>query len=159
MSRFCLCLARLLLAVWVGAAALFVINGIGVLGEFPSEVLDRLIVIRFPIYYRFGFVAVGLSLVALLCSFKNSPLPRRRHLIAVVLVVGALGVMLYDYRQIYLPLEAMITPPGKARPMEFGPLHEDSKNVNSIHVGLCLLAALTLCWHVPVVSGKDDAPQ
>ena len=157
MSRLCLCLARFLLAAWVGAAVLFVINGISVLGEVPSEVIDRLLVIRFPNYYRFGFVAVAAGLVTLLCSISNSPLPRRRHVIAILLVVGALGLMVYDYWQIYLPLEDAVTPPGQARPMEFRALHESSKNINAIHIGLCLLAAFILCWPTPVAGGGEDS--
>jgi hypothetical protein len=160
MSRLCLCLARILLAAWVGAAALFVINNVSALGKVPSEVLDVLTVIRFPNYYVFGFFAVSVGLVALLCSIRNSPLPRRRHVLSIILVALALGLMVYDYRQIYLPLEAMITPPGQPRPMEFLTQHNRSKQFNSLHIGLCLLAALTVCWPaVPVASKKDDGTQ
>lgn len=157
MSRFCLCLARFLLSAWVGGAALFVIINVGTLGVVSSPDFDRLTVVRFPIYYRFGFIAVGLSLVALLASFRGTSLPRRRQLIAIILVAAGLALMLYDYRQIYLPLESMITPPGQARPMEFRPLHIRSETFNAIHVGLCLIAALTLCWPAPVLSRSADA--
>jgi hypothetical protein len=159
MSRFCLCLARILLAAWVGAAVLFVINGVSLVGQFPSDVFDRLLAIRFPNYYRFGFVAVGTGLAALLCSLVRCPLPRLRVAIAALLVGGALGVMVYDYQHIYRPLEAMITPPGQVRPMEFVPLHKRSKYVNSVHVGLCLLASITLCWPPRVVRKDEPAAQ
>ena len=72
--------------------------------------------------------------------------------------MGALGLMLYDYRQIYVPLEDAITPPGKARPINFHSLHNRSKTLNAMHVGLCLLATFTLCWTAPVARGDDGAP-
>lgn len=156
MSRFCLCLARFLLSAWVGGAVLFVIINVSTLGVVSSPDFDRLTVVRFPMYYRFGFIAVGLSFVALLVSFRGRPLPTSRHLIAVLMVAAALGLMLYDHQQIYLPLEAMITPPGQARPMAFRPLHIRSETFNAIHVGLCLLAALMLCWPAPTV--EPDEP-
>lgn len=159
MSRFCLCLARILLAAWVGAAVLFVINGISLVGQFPSDVFDHLLAIRFPNYYRFGFVAVGTGLAALVCSLFRCPLSRLRVLIAILLVGVALGVMIYDYQHIYRPLEAMISPPGQARPMEFAPLHARSKYVNSVHVGLCLLASIALCWPPRVVRKDKHAAQ
>lgn len=160
MSRLCLCLARFLLAAWVGAAALFVINGVATVGAVSSADFDRLTVIRFPNYYMFGFVAVGVGLVALLCSMFRSSLSRWRHGLAVCLVAAALGVMVYDHQQVYLPLEEMITPPGKARPMNFVSLHEQSKNVNSVHISLCLVAGLLICWPAAVASQTDDdAPQ
>ena len=58
-----------------------------------------------------------------------------------------------------LPLEAMITPPGQARPMEFGQLHIRSEIVNATHIGLCLLAAFAVCWPAAVAGGDDGAPK
>lgn len=158
-SRICLCLARFLLSAWIGAAVLFVINGVSTIGKVPSPVLDQLLVIRFPNYYRVGFVCVAVSLGALLCSAFRPLLPRWRHVIPVLLVVAALGLMCYDYTQVYLPLEALVTPPGQPRPMEFGPLHERSKTINAIHVGLCLFAALLLCWPAPVARIEEQTSE
>lgn len=159
MCRFCVWLARFLLSAWVGAAVLFVINGINILGKVPSPVLDRLLVIRFTNYYRFGFVCVAVSLAAVLYTVFRPTLPRWRHVTAVLLVAAALGLMCYDFQTIYRPLADIVTPPGQPRPMEFGPLHERSKMVNSIHVGLCLAAAWVLCWPVRVPRRNEDTPE
>ena len=159
MSRLCLCLARFLLAAWVGAAILFVVNGVATVGEVSSADFDRLTAIRFPNYYVFGFVAVGVGFVALLCSMFGTPLPRWRHGLAVFLVAAALGVMAYDHQQVYQPLEEMITPPGQARPMGFVALHEKSKHVNSVHISLCLVAGLLICCPPRITSRDAGAPE
>ncbi len=64
MTRLALCLARLCASAWVGAAVLFVVVAVGqVLSrQFSSEVTDRLVALRFPPYYLFGFGLVGARL-------------------------------------------------------------------------------------------------
>ena len=152
MSRVCLLLARFALSAWVGAAALFVVNGVREVTstDFDSMTRDRLVALRFPAYYEFGFALVGVALVCLLLTLGARLIPRLRQIAAVVLVGLALAVMTYDFKTVYQPLEKMITPPGQARPMEFTRLHERSKAINSLHVGLSLVAALLVCWPASV---------
>jgi hypothetical protein len=49
----------------------------------------------------------------------------------------------------------MITPPEQARPAEFHTLHRRSEMVNTVHVGLCLAAALLVCWPRPEQGGVN----
>jgi hypothetical protein len=148
MRKLFLMLARFSLSAWVGAAALFVVNGVQQVmePEFDSTVKDRLALLRFPTYYVFGFVLVGLSLLCLVSLWRSELMARRRQALAMLLVAGSLGVMAYDYAQVYSPMARMITPPGQAKPAEFHTLHQRSEMVNSVHVGLCLAAALFVCW-------------
>lgn len=137
-ARLCLMLARVLLSAWVGAASLFVINGVLLVtsGHFNSVARDHLSLIRFPPYYVFGFVAVGTGLLLLLLARGY---PRR---LALGLLVLSLILMLVDYFGVYLPLAQMISPPGQARPSHFHWYHRASMYMNTAHVGLCLIAAM-----------------
>lgn len=148
MHKSCLMLARFCLSAWVGAAALFVVNGVQQVmePEFDSTVKNRLALLRFPTYYVFGFVLVGLSLFCLAMLWRSPLIARWRQSLATLLVAGSLGVMAYDYVQVYKPLEGMVTPPEEAKPAEFQTLHRRSEIVNSVHVGLCLAAAILVCW-------------
>lgn len=148
MRKACLLLARFCLSAWVGAATLFVVNGIQQVRvhEFDSAIKDRLALVRFPAYYLLGFALVGLSLACLAALWRSSLLSRGRHALATLLVVISLGVMACDYVLVYKPLERMVTPPGGAKPAEFVALHRRSEQVNTLHVGLCLLAAVVVCW-------------
>ena len=158
MSRFALLIARFASSAWVGAAVLFVINGVrqATSGQFDSMVADQLVVLRFPAYYVMGFSLVGAAWLGSACTGKQFSFRRRG---AVLGLFGlALVVMLFDYLVVYLPLAEMITPPGKPRPQEFQTLHQSSKVINSVDVGLVLLGALLVSWprrvehvaHVPV---------
>jgi uncharacterized membrane protein len=141
-------LARFLLSAWVGAAALFVINGIRLVraSVFDSAARDQIALIRFPAYYGFGFACVATALICQAGALRRAGLPRGRALAAAACVAAALVVMLADYVWVYRPLEAMVSPPGKARPADFGAYHRASEMINTVHVGLCFVAAMLLCW-------------
>ncbi|MEW4530736.1 hypothetical protein [Maioricimonas sp. JC845] len=138
-SRFCL-------SAWVGAAALFVVNGIRQVTspELDSYTKDLLISLRFDPYYVFGFSLVGAGLVLGLIA---SPLfSRARTILFTLLLIASLVLMGIDYVRVYRPLLEMITPPGQARPAGFRDLHHMSELINTIHVGLAFVAALTFSW-------------
>ncbi len=151
--------ARLLLAAWVGAAILFVVTGVREVTTDEvhlnqSPVKDALVVVRFPAYYTFGFLAVtGGLLATMLAGGRN--LPRRRQLTTIGLLVVALLVMGADYVWIYQPLAEMVMPPGNAKPASFVALHRSSKWINTVDVSLCLIAAVMLCW--PGSAENDQA--
>jgi hypothetical protein len=140
LGRLCLTLARVLLSAWVGAATLFVINGVRMVtsGHFDSMARDHLSLIRFPPYYVFGFLAVGTGLVLLILA---AGYPRR---LGIGLLILSLILMFVDYFGVYLPLAAMITPPGHVRPSQFDWYHRASMVINMAHVGLCLIAAILI---------------
>lgn len=147
MTRLALCLARLCASAWVGAAVLFVVVAVGqVLSrQFPSEVTDRLVALRFPPYYLFGFGLAGAALLGTILGWRHVG-SGRRALVVSVLLVAALALMAGDYVAIYRPLIAMITPPGQIRTADFERYHHASELANTVHLGLVTLAALLLNW-------------
>ncbi len=159
MSRLALLIARFASSAWVGAAVLFVINGVqqATSGKIDSTTTDQLVALRFPAYYVMGFSLVGAAWVG--SAISGEQLSYRRRGAVLGLFGLALGMMLFDYLVVYLPLAEMITPPGQARPQGFQTLHRWSKVINSVDVGLVLLGALLVSWprrtgHVPEVLAK-----
>jgi hypothetical protein len=146
-GRLALTAARFLTAAWVGAALMFVVQTVRLIvsKRFESVTLDVLAVLRFPIYYRMGFWMVGAALLCTLLALGGA-LSLRRRLIAAGLLAASLGVMTYDFRNIYLPMAALVTPPGQARTAEFRALHVRSERINTLHVGLACLAGFVLLW-------------
>ena len=144
--RFFLSVSRFALSAWVGAAILFVVNQVLLVSAdaFESVHRDHMALLRFPPYYLFGAVMVGSAFVSLLAA----P-PFRGRWAAVGLVVLSIIGMIVDYLFVYLPLARMITPPGQPRTAQFMELHHQSEVINTVHVGLCLLAALIVCYARP----------
>ncbi len=152
-ARAGLAMARFCLAAWVGAATLFVVTGVRVaiskqVDLNNSEVIDALVAVRFPSYYLFGFALVSLAGLGLIAAWRHPGLGRIRIWTCSGLIAASLVLMLFDYFSIYLPLIEMVTPAGKAKPSEFTAYHEASKHINSVDVGLLLIAAILLCWPV-----------
>ena len=154
MRSFCLMIARLSLAAWVGAAGLFVATSIrevrprqaGFEFEFDSTTRDQLVTLRFPLYYGFGFALVGAGLVATGAACGHPAVGRRRFWIAIALLVIAVVTMIADYVWVYQPLTAMIDPPGGTKPASFVTYHNASKWINETNVTLVLIAAGLLSW-------------
>ncbi|MBW3540198.1 MAG: hypothetical protein KY476_08005 [Planctomycetes bacterium] len=154
MRTMAVMVARVALAAWVGAAGLFVATSIrevrprqaGFEFEFDSRTRDRLVVLRFPMYYACGFALVGVGAAAGVAARRHPALGRRRGSVACGLALAALATMLVDYFFVYRPLEAMILPAGGAKPASFVALHEASKWINAFDVSLCLAAALLFAW-------------
>jgi hypothetical protein len=159
MSRVLILLARFALSAWVGAATLFVVNAVRqvTFPAFDTPTRNQLALLRFPPYYAFGFVLVGLGCVALgVLTLVGCP-PRRRLQVGLALSGASLMMMGVDYLWVYLPLEAMVTPPDRAVPAEFTALHHTSEAINTLHVGLALAAALVVCWPTPSPAVSAEA--
>jgi hypothetical protein len=155
MHRFLLTTARLALAAWVGGAALFVITGVReVTTSDPhlnqSAVKDALVAVRFPAYYAFGFTLLAVALACIAALPRMRLLPTLRRWLLLLLPAAALLLMIADYVWVYRPLEAMVTPPGKARPAEFVEYHAASKWINAAGLGVSLLAAVLVSWPVRI---------
>jgi hypothetical protein len=146
MHRASLFLARTAVTAWVGAAVLFVIVGVSevVHSGFGSEIRDQLVVLRFPWYYRCGVTLLALGLIGTLGA--RNELPGRRRGIAAALIGTALVVMIAEYFAVYLPLAALVTPPGKPRTPEFMTYHKLSMWVNFAGLALSFVAAALLNW-------------
>ena len=146
MRALCLTLARLSLAGWVGAAALFVTTSIHeqTCPEFETITKDQLALIRFPDYYTFGFVLVAIAAATGGVGLCRTRRFRRASFLVTVLL--SLGLMTVDYFAVYRPLQSAITPPGQARTDTFRRLHDQSKQINEAHLILSLVAAVIVAW-------------
>jgi len=150
-------IARSVITAWVGAAILFVMVGVREVTapDFSSEVKDRLVVIRFPLFYATGLTLVGIGLF--LNAFMQRPLSvsaLRGRAISGLLMLALIG-MVCDYVGIYQPLEAMVIPPGQPRTPEFTRLHQWSTRINMVNLTCCLIAAGLMNWH-SAASQRDD---
>ncbi len=154
MDRLSLFLARTAITAWVGAAVLFVVVGVSevVHSGFGSEIRDQLVVLRFPWYYRFGVTLLALGLIGALGA--KGELPSRRRMTAAALIGAALFVMIAEYVTVYLPLAALVTPPGKPRTPEFMTYHKLSMWVNFTGLVLSFVAAALVNW--PANSPAND---
>ncbi|MBI1347838.1 hypothetical protein GC163_16300 [bacterium] len=151
-------IARSAVTAWIGAAGLFVMVGVREVTtpEFSSEIRDRLVVVRFPLFYATGFFLVGLGWLL------SAVIPRapqmsgwRTWTICGLLTVALIG-MVGDYIWIYLPLEQMVTPPGQPRTQQFIHLHEWSARINSINLVWCLIAASLMNWQSVAIPSDNS---
>jgi hypothetical protein len=147
LNACCLTLQRLSLSVWVGAAILFVITSVAeqVAPQFTPVIRDQLATIRFPWYYRMCAMCLGLGFAASLGVVVTTRGPRRGAALILVLVLTSVVIVMLDYHSVYRPLLSEITPPGKPRSPEFVVLHERSRRINVVHVGLAAVAATLAC--------------
>ena len=147
MQRICLAIARFTLSAWIGAAALFVVTAIAEQRStaFGSDVKNVLAELRFPSYYGFGFVLVGLGLISGAMGVDRHQ-DRRQWCVLVGCLVLALLLMIVDYFAVYSPLHAIVTDPSGVRDARFLQLHRWSEQINTLDVTLCLIAAIAACW-------------
>jgi len=142
-----LTVSRLFLIAWIGGAALFVISSIAEqrTPEFDSMTKDRLATIRFPLYYAFGAVCLGIATVSIGLAIVTTQKGRRKKLVAGFLfcLLSAVAAS-YDYVAVYSPLQKAITPPGQVRGPDFVVLHQESALVNEIHISIAFLAAILI---------------
>lgn len=141
---------RFALSFWVGAAVLFVVTGVIEVTTpnlfLTSPVKDVLVTIRFPPYYIVGWSSLGTALLFGLFALTSSAFSRKRIIFALLLTTMALITMMVDYCHVYTPLAKMVTPPGKARDMNFEKYHKRSMYINTFDVSLCFLAAIITCY-------------
>lgn len=159
MQRLCLTIARFSLSAWIGAAALFVVTSIAEQRStaFGSDMKNVLAALRFPSYYCFGFVLVGLGLVGGVLGIDRLRQGRRWFTIVSCLVL-ALLLMLVDYVAVYSPLYAIVTDPSGVRDARFMQLHRWSEQINTIDVALCAIAAIAACWPEKVAQPPIPTP-
>lgn len=136
---------RFVLAMWVGAAVLYVITSVAeqMSPNFDLRIRDQLAAIRFPLYYRFGFGCHMACAIAGMLAWRTAPPNRRSTFLPVLVLVIASGVMItLDHKMVYQPLEAIIQPAGQPRTAEFERLHTLSKRVNMVHVMVMAFAGI-----------------
>lgn len=149
MRSLYLATARFCVTAWVGGAVLFVVTGVReVTSEntiISSEVKDALVPIRFNAYYLSGFLLLAVSTLCCGLYLKHRLGRSKRLGVCLGLLVLALITMIVDYLAIYLPLVAMVTPPGGVKPARFETFHNASMTINAFMLGLCLAASVLLC--------------
>lgn len=150
MASFCVAITRMTLGFWVGGAILFVLTSVAEQKhpQFDSLIRDQLATIRFPYYYVFGCCCLGTAVAgSAVAAVLNRGCLRKRMFAALVFVSLSSVVAAVDYTQVYVPLQQLITPPGKPRaePM-FSTLHNRSRWINEVHLSLALIAAVIVCW-------------
>lgn len=142
-------LTRMALSFWVGSAILFVITSVAeqVHPSFDSMIRDQLATIRFPHYYRFGGICLGVALAgSLFAGLRCSGRTRKPMLIVFGLTFVSTAIVVFDYMMVYEPLQTLITPPGKVRTEQFQTLHDRSRIVNEVHLTIALVACLLANW-------------
>ena len=148
MPHAALSIARFCSSAWLGAATLFVIVGIREVTQssFDAATKDTLVALRFPAYYLTGAILVAAAWLGTCLAAKHADLTQRRSFIALFALLGTLTVMALDYRFVYQPLLAMVTPPGVEKTSAFTQYHQASKYVNLLGLMLCLVASVALNW-------------
>jgi hypothetical protein len=157
MSRFCLILARICSAVWVGAALLFVITSVTEQMEpaFDAVTRDQLALIRFPWYYGTGALLLLVAFFAALGAGRK----RNRVRLAAVALLLAGCVMAADYALVFRPLKARLSPPGAERTAEFRELHAWSERLNGTGFLLSITAVALLHISRDVPNSKNESTQ
>jgi hypothetical protein len=113
-SHLCVMATRLAISFWVGGAILFVITSVAEqrYSQFDSVIRDQLATIRFPLYYIFGWGCLGTTLIAsLIAGMLNKGCLRKRLLACFCLTLISTVIAVVDYKWVYQPLQALITPP------------------------------------------------
>lgn len=145
--RGMLTVLRFVLPAWIGAATLFAINASAEQRHpFDSGTKNQLALLRFPDYYRFGFISVisAILITGVLVCFPTKM--RQRLVIALVVLTATIALMLWDFHFIYGPLHEMILDPTQPKPSTWVRLHATSMIINLVHVSLCLVASIVVCW-------------
>ena len=139
---------RLAISFWVGGAILFVITSVAEQRhpQFDSLIRDQLATIRFPLYYIFGWVCLGTTLIAsVIAAMLNKDCLRKRLIACFCLTLLSTAIAIADYKWVYQPLQVLITPPGQARTQQFVTLHDQSRVINEVHLTIALIAAIVIC--------------
>ena len=147
-SHLCVMATRLAISFWVGGAILFVITSVAEQRhpQFDSLIRDQLATIRFPLYYIFGWVCLGTTLIAsVIAAMLNKGCLRKRLLACGCLTLISTAIAIADYKWVYQPLQVLITPPGQARTQQFVTLHDQSRVINEVHLTIALIAAIVIC--------------
>ena len=146
LPRICLSMQRFLLSAWVGAAVLFVITSVAEqqFEDFASSIKNQLALIRFPLYYGFGFVVLGTSL---LCGAGRIIKGERTSSTVIVFVLPVLAnlLMAYDFQFVYRPLADIMVDLLRPRDDEFTKYHQMSKYINAVGILLTMIAAMLVC--------------
>lgn len=147
-AAFGLFLARFCTTAWFGAATLFVVVGVTEVtrGGFDVAVKDRLVAIRFPAFYLFGFTLISLGWIGAWLARGLHEFSRKRRAIVLFSLALAMVLMITDYVTIYRALLDMVQPPGSPKTAQFAQYHEASKWINLAGLFFVLVSVKMLSW-------------
>jgi hypothetical protein len=146
MQRVCLAFLRLCLSAWVGIAVFFVMVIIDLRHSklFDDEVKFNHPKILFPLYYAFEFSLIGTALACAAAGLWNTRIARPRRIATLILVATAVAIAVWDYAVVYRTLAGMMTT--NVLPAEFVGLHQESRWLNGVVLGVSALAAILALW-------------
>lgn len=148
MRNLFLAISRFAVTTWVGAAVFFLLVTIRIATSDPESINSVtqgiLALLRFPWYYRFGFVLVPTALLTGFIARGNGSIRPWRMRIYLGLLAVALAAMVCDYVFIYQELARVTADTSIAKPANFQTYHDASKWIITTEVGLCLAAALLI---------------
>lgn len=126
------------------------------LGQFESILLDRLILIRFPIYYAFSFTMIGLATLS--GSFYCILFPTLRTMkIGASMILLTLLILIGDYLFVYSELASMLQPVGSPRPHNFHGYHVLTERLNALAVLMGIAGAILVNLPQPAVNAEKPA--
>ncbi|QDT57376.1 hypothetical protein Pan44_54450 [Caulifigura coniformis] len=112
------------------------------------QIVARLAIERFPHYYATGSLLLGISFVSSL-FLRRRYLKASRWALVMLFLIGAGGMMAYDYYEVFVPLNKLtlkvLENPSNEFTVEFDLLHQHSKMINAAQLLLTFLASFLLC--------------
>jgi hypothetical protein len=101
--------------------------------------------VLFPLYYGFEFSLLGTALVCAFAALWNATMAVIRRFALLALVGFTLGMATLDYTLVYRRLAAMMAAP-VIKAAEFVMLHQRSRLLNEMVLGLSIVAAIVALW-------------
>lgn len=139
-------LSRTALTFWCGGAVLFVLVTVNEIlsGQLDTLQLDKLVLLRFPIFYQFSFLTLIVGWLSLMAFWLRSSEGCRWLRSCVLATSLSLVILLGDYLFVYQPLREMLLPLGSPRPQSFHQYHQLTEWLNTMILLLNALAAMGL---------------
>ena len=140
-------LLRFLVTFWCGAATLYVLTSVREVtsDQLSAEAKNVLPLLRFPLYYGFGFVCVTVSCLLVAIIPVTRLLGRMRRRLMLMALIAVLVAMIGDFFFVYRPLHAMLSE-GADDAERFARYHDLSKWINAAEMLVCYSCAVVLCW-------------
>lgn len=148
MQRVCLACLRLCLSAWLGIAVFFVMVAISLhhSPHFEQAVRFNFPKVLFPLYYAWEFSVLGAALVCACAGMWNTRIGKARRGALLALLAAAVGLALFDYTTVYHQLVVMLATPTEISDAKFATLHETSRSLNKLVLGLTAVAAILALW-------------
>lgn len=111
---------------------------------FASSIKNQLALIRFPLFYVFGFTLLGVSMVCGAARISKGERDKTTLIVFGLLAIANI-LMALDFLYIYRPLADMMVDLLRPRDDDFSKYHQRSKSINAVGIVLSLIAAMLVC--------------